>query len=91
MYNCSFIIFFIQLNAIRGKYAELENNYRSSRDENKQKLSVYKEEADIKLTKLHDKLQSLRSEISNLHVVSACFVNMQKETDLWNDSLCFIP
>ena len=61
---------FEQLNAIRAKYAELENNYRSSRDETKQKLSDYKEEADIKLTQLHDKLQSLHSEISNLHVVS---------------------
>ena len=60
----------MQLNAIRAKYAELENNYRSSWDETKQKLSDYKEEADIKLTQLHDKLQSLRSEISNLHVVS---------------------
>ena len=52
-------------------YAELENNYRSSRDETKQKLSDYKEESDIKLTQLYDELQSLHSEISDLNVVSA--------------------
>ena len=74
------------MNAIRAKYAELENNYRSSRDETKHKLSDYKEEADIKLTQLHDKLQSLRSEISNLHVVSAVWLT-HKNPDLYKKSV----
>ena len=60
LYNIQF-----QLDAIRAKYVELENSYRYSRDETKQTLSNYKEEADIKLLQLHDKFLSLRSEISN--------------------------
>ena len=60
----------LQVNSIIAKYSELENNYRSSRDETKQKLSDYKEEADKKLLQLHDKFQSLCSEISKSHVVS---------------------
>ena len=58
------------MNSIIAKYTELEKSYRSSRDETKQKLSDYKEEADKKLLQLHDKFQSLCSEISKSHVVS---------------------
>ena len=60
------------MNSIIAKYSELEKSYRSSRDETKQKLSDYKEEADKKLLELHDKFQSLCSEISESHVVSMC-------------------
>ena len=60
------------MNSIIAKYAELERSYRASRDETKQKLSDYKEEADKKLLELHDKFQSLCSEISHFHVVSMC-------------------
>ena len=69
LWRIKYCDFVLQLNAIRAKYDELENRYRSSRDEAKEKLTDYKEEADIKLTQLYDKLQSLRSEISNLHAV----------------------
>ena len=62
----------LQVNSIRAKYAELEKSYRASRDETKQKLSDYKDEADKKLLQLHDKFQSLCSEISESHVVSMC-------------------
>ena len=58
------------MNSIIAKYSELEKSYRSSRDETKQKLSDYKEEADKKLLQLNDKFQSLHSEISESHVVS---------------------
>ena len=64
------------MNSIRAKYAELEKSYRASRNETKQKLSDYKEEADKKLLQLHDKFQSLRS---NLHVVRKKYLDVSSK------------
>ena len=54
------------------KYADLENEYRRSRGQGKDKLSDYKEKAGIKLAELHDCLKSMRTDISTKHVVR-CF------------------
>ena len=50
------------------KYAALEDKYRRSRGQGKEKLSDYKEKTGAKLTELHDCLKSMRADISNKHV-----------------------
>ena len=63
----------MQVREITARYAALEDEYRRSRGQGKDKLSDYKEKAGTKLAELHDCLKSMRTDVSKKHVVGSLF------------------
>ena len=67
--NYVWLVLCFQLGAIHAKYEELERDYRANRNECKQQLETFTEEANKTLVQLTERLKYLRTEISNSHVV----------------------